>query len=354
MRLRRAVITGVLSAVVLAGCGAADKPSPQVAVRSAAQSTAQQREGTFRLSLVGSEDDLNKLFNAGAPISDKDRAGLAVLRNGHIEVATGDDKFGLDVKAGDLEHAFELRYVDQKLYARADVDGLAKQFGQSPDTVSGAIGQLAGQEGLGFLSAAAAGKWIVADFSKLSGMFDGLRQQFGGGAGFPTPLPTADPKAIGQLDGLKDAVAKALTEDVAIKELGSDDAGDHYLATLTSLRSFYAKVRPALTQLGALPFGQLPSADEVPDKPASLDVWVKDGRVSRLELDLAQMAPTPPPAGTGRVALRLDIDRDASGVTAPSDAVSVDLAGILGKLASQFSGLLQGAGGLPGGLPHFD
>jgi hypothetical protein len=252
--------------------------------------------------------------------------------------------FGLDVKAGDLEHAFELRYIDKKLYARADIAGMAKLFSESPDEIAAQLGAMASQEGFGFLSAAAAGKWIVADLSTPTGLFDGLRSQFGGSTGSSLPVPTAPQQVPSGFQGLKDAVGKALTEDVSIKELGSDDTGDHYLGTVTSLRTFYAKIRPALTEVGSLPFGnQLPAADDVPDKPASLDVWIKSGRISRLELDLAQFLPAPPP-NTGRVALRLDIDREAAGVTAPSDAVSVDVAGLLGKLFTQFGGMLQGAG----------
>lgn len=324
MMLRRAVIAGVVATVVIAGCAAAEKLSPRVAVREAAERTANQQEGTYRLSVVGSDNDLNALFNEGAPLTDEDRLGLNILRNGHIAVSTGKDKFGLDVKAGDLEHAFELRYVDQRLYARADIAGLARLFSESPDEINAQLAEMASQEGFGFLSAAAAGKWIAADLSTFGDLFKSFDEtDFG---------------------AVKDAIGKALSEDVSIKELGSDDAGDHYLGTVASLRGFYAKIRPALTQMGALPFGgQLPAASDVPDKPASLDVWVKSGRVSRLELDVAQFLPAPPP-NTGRVALRLDIDRDAAGVTAPSDAVSVDVAGLLGKLFSQFGGLLEGAG----------
>ena len=342
----RAVIVGVLSTFVLAGCGAAEKVSPRAAVRSAAESTANQKEGTFRLSVVGAESDLNALFNNGAPLTDEDRAGLAILRNSQVAVSTGRDEFGLDVKAGDLEHAIELRYVGQKLYARADIAGLAKLFSESPDEVNKNLQELAGQEGFGFIAAAAAGKWIVADLSTLSGMFEGIGKQFGLGTDTSLPVPTAPQKVPGEFQALKDAVGKALTEDVSIKDAGNDDAGDHYVATVTSLRTFYGKVRPALAQLGALPVAdQLPAASEVPDKPASLDVWVKSGRVSRLEFDLAQLTGSAPPPNTGRVALRVDIDREAAGLTAPDDAVSVDIAGLFEKLFSQFGSFLEGAGG---------
>ncbi|HET9770068.1 MAG TPA: hypothetical protein VFS16_04200 [Acidimicrobiia bacterium] len=352
MLLRRAVVTAVLASVVLAGCGAAEKLSPRVAVREAANATANQKEGTFRLSVVGSEADMNALFNEGAPLTDEDRKGLEALRGGHIAVSTAEDAFGLDVKAGSLEHVFEVRYIAGKLYARADVDGLARYFGFSTEEFDQTVAGLSGQPGFEFLAAAADGKWITADLTTLKGLFDDLGKQFGGEAFEGLTPPTIDPKAAtGQFQAIKDAVGKALTEDVSIKKLESDDVGDHYLGTVSSLRSFYAKVRPALAgSMGPVPFAQsLPAEGDIPDKPASLDVWIKGGRVNRLEFDLGQFIPAPP--GTGRVALRLDIDREASAVTAPSDAVGVDIAGLLQNLFSQFGQFL---GGLGEGLAEFD
>jgi hypothetical protein len=352
MMPRRALVAVVLASVVLAGCGAAEKLSPRVAVREAANATANQKEGTFRLSVVGSEADMNALFNGGAPLSEEDRLGLEALRGGHIAISTGQDTFGLDVKAGSLEHAFEVRYIAGKLYARADVDGLARYFGFSTEEFDQTVAGLADQPGFEFLAAAADGRWITADLTTLKGLFDDLGKRFGGeGFGGLTP-PTVDPKeATGQLQAVKDAFGQALTEDVSVKKLESDDVGDHYLATVSSLRGFYAKVRPALAgSMGPVPFAQsLPAASDIPDKPASLDVWIKSGRVNRLEFDLGQFVPAPP--GTGRVALRLDIDRESSGVTVPSDAVGVDIAGLLQNLFSQFGQFL---GGLGEGLAEFD
>jgi len=353
MTLRRALIAAVVSALVLTGCGAAaEKLSPRVAVREAAEATASQKEGSFKLSLVGSEDDLNALFNAGAPLTEEDRQGLNLLRNGHIVLSTGSDKFGLDIKAGDIEHAFELRYVDKKLFARADVAGLAKLFGASPEEIDQTVQALASQEGFEFLAAAAAGKWIVADFSTLKGLFEGLGQQFGLDTGESTPAPTGESQVPSEYQAIKDAIGKAMSEDVSVEKLKSDDVGDHYVAKVTSLQAFYAKVRAAFEQhMGHTPYGsQLPPVSAVPDKPGSLDVWVKDGRVPRVELDLAQLSPAPPP-GAGRAALRLDINREAASVTVPSDAVPVDLAGLIGRFTSQFGSFLEGVGE---GLSNYD
>jgi len=328
MSLRRALLSVAVAVAVLTSCSAAEKLSPQLAVKQAAKATSNQKEGSYTLSIVGSEADVNALMNEGAPLSDEDRQGLNLLRNGHITLSRAPDKFALDIKAGDLDHAFELRYIDKKLFARADVAGLAKLMSESPEELNRVVSQVATQEGFGFLSAAVQGKWISADFAALGGLL-----------GKKTTETT-------DYNGLKEAVGKALSDDVAIKKLKGDDAGDHYLATVASLRTFYSKVAPVMSQYMTkfLPSSdQLPPASAVPDKPANLDVWVKSGRVSRLELDMGQFAPTPPP---GRVTLRLDIDRDAATVTAPSDAVNVDLAGLLGKVFSQFGGLLSGAGGI--------
>jgi hypothetical protein len=353
MTLRRALTSAVVSALVLTGCGSSEKASPRVAVRDAIKTTTSQKEGTFTLTVAGSEADLNAVFNQGQPLSDEDRQGLALLRNGHIAVSTAEGKFGLDIKAGDLDHAFELRYVDKKLYARVDVAGLAKLFGASPDEINQMIQGMSSQQGFEFLGAAAKGKWLVADFSALKNIFEGLGKQFGldSGAAGETQGSTATSSApTGQFQTLKDALGKAMSEDVTFEELKSDAVGDHYLAKVASMRAFYAKLRPIFEQHAGTFGHDLPGADAVPDKPGALDVWVKDGRVSRVELDMAQFEPAPP-AGAGRVALRVDISKDAPTLAAPSDAVSVDIAGLLQRFVGQFGQFLQGVGA---GLSHYD
>jgi len=327
-----------------------------VAVQDAAKETGSLKEGTFTLTVVGSEDDLNAVFNQGLPLSQDDREGLTLLRNGHIAVSTAPDKFGLDIKAGDLEHAIELRYVDKKLYARADVAGLAKLFGASPEEINQTVQAMASQAGFEFLSAAANGKWLVADFSTLKSLFDGLGKQFGlepGGSTGATGGSTASSSpGAGQFQALKDALGQAISGDVTVEELKSDSVGDHYLAKVTSMRAFYDKVRPIFEQHAGTYGHDLPPASAVPDKPGALDVWVKSGRLSRVELDMAQFSPAPP-AGAGRVALRLDISNEAPTLAAPPDAVSVDIAGLLQKFFSQFGQFLQGVGaGLSGS--HYD
>src|SRR5437764_3598593 len=179
MKLGRTVVAAVLAAVVLSACSAAEKISPQVAMRNAANTTVKDKQGTFTFSLVGSEDDLNAVLNEGATLSEDDRLGLRLLGQSHITLITAPDSFALDVKVGDIDHAVELRYVGKKLYVRADVPALVKLMGGSADEVNQTVQSLA-EHGFGFLKDAAAGTWIVADFGPLGDMLKGFAEQFGG------------------------------------------------------------------------------------------------------------------------------------------------------------------------------
>lgn len=352
MMLRRALVPTVLAALLLAGCGkSAEKVSPEEAVREAAKTTAGLKEGSFKLSVVGSEEGLNAVFNDGAPLTEDDRQGLNLLRNGHIVFSTGSDKFGLDVKAGDLDHAFELRYVDGKLYVRADVAGLGRLFDATPEEINQTVRAVSSQPGFEFIAAAAAGKWLQADFTALKGTFEDLAKGLEKSTGGSLPGPSGTQPADNEATALRDAIDKVFNENVVIEKLESDSVGDHYVAKVTSLRTFYGQLLPTLQQyMDRIPNAErFPAANLIPDKPSSLDLWIDDGRVSRVELDMAQFAE--PPAKAGRVAIRLDINREAPTLAAPSDAVTVDLAGLFQQFVGQFGQFFEGFGA---GLSSYD
>ncbi|HEY4409786.1 MAG TPA: hypothetical protein VGO87_07875 [Acidimicrobiia bacterium] len=345
MKLRSCVIATVLAAMVLTGCGAGEKISPQLAMRDAANSTVKAKQGTFTFSIVGAESDLNAVLNEGAKLSEEDRKGLQLLSQSHISLTTAQDMFALDVKVGDVDHAVELRYVGKKVYLRADVPALVKLMGASPDEVNATVDGLA-QNGFPFLKDAAAGKWLTADFGAMGDMFKGLAKQLAGGAGAgaPATTPTSAPTAS-QFKQAKDAIGKALRDNTSIAKQKGDDTGDHYLVTVNSLRGLYAAVLPVISQFPIPGGARAPAASEVPDRPVAIDAWVKGGRIVRIEVPLNQFDTQAPP---GRVAVRVDIARDASPVTAPADAVNVDIAGILQKAMQMFLGGMSEIPGMPG------
>jgi hypothetical protein len=339
MTLRRSVVAAVLAAVVLSACGAAEKLSPQVAMRNASNTTVNAKQGTFTFSVIGAEGDINAVLNEGAALSEKDRQGLRLLGASHIAVTTAQDQFGLDVKVGDIAHAVEVRYVGKKLYARADVPGLVKLMGASQDEVNQTVQGLA-DNGFGFLKDAAAGHWLVADLGPLGDLVKGFVQQIAGGAaGGATSSSLPSPSQFKQA---RDAIGKALHDNTSVARQKSDATGDHYVVTVNSARNLYAAIVPMLSQF-PLP-QKAPAASEIPDRPVTIDAWVKGGRIVRFELPLNQFGK----GGQGRVALRLDLSRDAGGVTVPSGAVPVDVAGIVRQFMESVSSGLAGLNGLPG------
>jgi len=351
MKLRASVVAAVLAATVLTGCGAGEKISPQLAVRDAANSTVKAKQGTFTFSIVGAESDLNTVLNDGAKLSEEDRKGLQLLSQSHISLTTAQNVFALDVKVGDIDHAVELRYVGKKLYVRADVPAIAKLMDAPAEEVNATVEGLA-QAGFDFLKDAAAGKWLSADLGALGDTFKGLAQQFAGGgatggalaATTPASTPTAS-----QFKQAKDAIGKALRDNTSIARQKGDSIGEHYVVTVNSLRGLYAAVLPVISQFPIPGGAKPPAASEVPDRPVTIDAWLKGGRIVRLELPLNQFDTK---SGQGRVAVRVDIARDASPVTAPADAVNVDVAGLLQKFVQAFMGGLSEISGATGkGVP---
>src|SRR5205807_6145834 len=149
-----------------------------------------------------------------------------------------------------------------------------------------------------------------------------------------------------QFQQAKAAIGKALHDNTAVARQGSDSVGDHYVVTVNSARNLYAAILPVFSQF-PLP-NKPPAAGEIPDRPVTIDAWVKSGRIVRLELPLNQFGK----GGGGRVAARLDIAGDSGGVTAPAGAVPVDVAGLLRNFVSGLS-CLSGLNGLPG-LPRLN
>ena len=139
MNVRRCLATLTIGALVAAGCGAAAKLAPQVAVREAAQATGAQGSSTFTVSLDGSDDDLNALFNDGKPITAEDRKGFDLLRRSRLTITSAGGRSAFNLRVGDVADALALRFVDKKIYARADVSGLTDLFGLSRSEVNQAV-----------------------------------------------------------------------------------------------------------------------------------------------------------------------------------------------------------------------
>jgi hypothetical protein len=84
---------------------------------------------------------------------------------------------------------------------------------------------------------------------------------------------------------------------------------------------------------------QLPPVAEVPDKQIDVSFWVRDGDLTRVELDVAQFLDEP----AGHLVLRADVLAPEE-ITAPSDAMEFDIAALM---EAGMSGYPPGGEGRP-------
>ena len=336
MRLPRLLAGGMLAAVLTgtAACGL-QAAEPKLELRDAMSDFAAARAGTLQLSHPSSADDVRAFAEAADPsggdggMTDDD---LQSLLSSSVELgydfgedrnSDADDTSRFVVHLEDLDAA-EIRTVDGVLYARADVDGLAEKFPEMQADLDTFRGGLTG-EGFPAETADAAtalldGEWVSVDIQAYLDSVQALLEQVGEAGGVDPDDPTAalsDMSSAEVRDLLGDALKGAVTS-VERRE-GDDELGDH-LVTHLDLRRAYATLRSGLPELEE----QLPPVDEVPDKQIDVSFWVLDGDLTRIELDLAQFLDEP----AGHLVLRADVLAPEE-ITAPSDAVEFDVAGLM-------------------------
>ena len=325
MNLRRIVALAALAACATAACAQAGALSPEIALRRAARSTLDRDSATYTLSVGGSEAAVTALMG------EEDARALSLLRRSRLAVSVdevdGKERVALDLDLGDLDHAVELRFLDDTLYARADVNRIAEVLGADPASIASAVAS-AEKAGFDFVRDAVAGKWLSTDTRPVGDFLKGIEQ---GGAGIPQ-------LGMDQVHKVLDALGDTFGSEVKVDRLGKEDAGDHLRLTIP-LRRVYQRLLPALSGTpGVPPPEALPPAEEIPDRQVSADVWLRDGRIGRAELDLAQFASE----SAGPVPLRVDIGPLRQPVSAPKDATPINLFQILGRLAAVFTGGMGG------------
>lgn len=364
MRLPR-LLTGGAIVAVLAGTAACGLQSlePKLELKNAASSFASDGKAALRLSFASSASEFRAFTTeadaeSGDPGStDISDADLKRLLGSSITIdyddggttKTADDATRVDLHIGSLD-AGEIRVVRQVLYARADLAGLEKVFPDIQDGVDSARDTLTGADGETAPAAALKapadalfdGKWVSLDTGpgswfdqQLAAATDGTDS---GSAGGTTGGLADDAPAK-----LKAIAGKAFAHGVTVKRLDGDDRlGDHLVATV-NLRTVYTNIRSDLAGLLADPSGdlakELPEAADVPDRDVAVSFWVKDGKLTRVELDAAQFLDKP----SGALVLRAD-NLAAEKISAPSGAVKLDPQAIADQTGASLDQLFSGAG----------
>jgi hypothetical protein len=352
------LLTGTAIVAVLSGTAACGLQSvePKLELRDAAKAFTSADAGAMRFSIGSSAADVrtfgNQADKESADSSDTSTpsdADLKKLVSSHIDVSydrgadkksTTDDSSLALVHVGTID-AGEIRAVDQALYARVNVPGLVTEFPDMKSDVDSFRASFTGgadsadgaaPEAIRTPATAALdGKWLSLDMHAGSWLEKQLKTASGGGLSGDAPAK------------LKNLAGKAFGGGaVAVQRLDSDDKlGDHLVAT-TNLRKVYGNVRGDLAGLftgsAATEIGkQLPAVTEVPDRNMTVSFWVKDGALTRVELDAAQFLDKP----AGHLVLRVDALSHQK-ITAPTGAVAVDPKAIADQTGMPIEALLSG------------
>ncbi|MFN2388904.1 MAG: hypothetical protein ABR575_04780 [Actinomycetota bacterium] len=305
-------------ALVAAGCASETaqqaQEDPKGTLVGALEAMGETAGQSVTLTLASDTASLQALgADSGDTLSAEDAqkildSSLTISANSAEDPADARAEFTMNI-AG-LEDAVAMKVIGTSFYLRADVRGLAEEFGLPAAQLQQmeAYGQ---QSGLTFIQPAIDGEWLA-----ITGL-DKLAQSMG----VPSPAATNDAQA---------KATKELTE--AVKELatvtsaGEDDAGAHLVATL-AIRKLYERF--VTIAQGAFPLpGPVPPASEIPDENVKVDVWVDDDRVTQVEFDFLQIQNFVEgeeiPEGVEQLALRMTLADFDGEVEAPADAVEVD------------------------------
>jgi hypothetical protein len=355
---------GLAVAVGITGCGQVQKLSAKDTVSDALSGLENAKSATFTARLDTTAADFAAISKAqGDPLSASDQKILAKVLSGDVVIAmkapdgktfgdsakSGASPTGADdlksllgdpkalsealEKQGDSAFAVRLggtslvdvRSLDGKVYARADVNQILTLADQDPALVQR---QLAGlPPALAPLAKAAKGEWVSIDLAKAaaaakdSGLLNAIPT--------PTAAPTVD---AAKLQRLLDSLKAAYKEKATITDLGdAGDRGTGYRLSAPAKQVAQAVTDDLISLVGKDSEAEIrKSISEIPNKTFSLDVWVKDDKLSHVALDLTQFLDKPV---TGKkLAVDIAVAVDSADVSAPSGATEIDLKSILGQL----------------------
>jgi hypothetical protein len=210
----------------------------------------------------------------------------------------------------------EWRSIANDAYIRADVRRLLETFGGDFQVLEAFV-EVANRRGFDFVRPTVDGEWVG-----LSGL----------------PPRWAEQEARKQSVGIP-ALAGILESGLEIHSEGTDELGTHLLVD-TTLQRLLERIRLLLQPLGGAT-GRIPPLTMIPDEAVELDVWISEGRLSRIELDLLHHADrfeAEVPEGVNRLTVRLDLQEFSGSVAEPPTATTVPIRRFFGF----FFGALRG------------
>lgn len=350
--LRLAAVLAAGTGLTLSACGGSSKQPPAAAVDTAVSQLGNSSSLSIRVSLDVTPTQAQQISGqSGSALTSDEAQALSAgsifltAQTGHGEAidsnqAVTDPKdaydFGLQIGSS---KPVEIKYVNQNLYAVADVPQLLQDVGQNP--AQGA----SFQKDLASLNNVVPGiadlgtdKWVEVTHSSLSAV-GALLKQAAASSG------TAQPNAAqiqGQVAQLRTAALNSLKANSTYSSLGQKGGRSEYSTTVNLhgfLASFDQAVQKDLAGLAVIgpkissAIGQMES--RVPaGKTATADIFTSGGRLSEVDVNMNQFT-----AHKANFAVPLKVAfTSPPAISAPTTATQLDLSQLPSLLQNLISG----------------
>ncbi|WP_037603654.1 hypothetical protein [Streptacidiphilus rugosus] len=269
--------------------------------------------------------DATKLSGLGATVTLSSagsvQQALKVLQDPKATGLPAGSALAMEVHAGDGKPLVEIREIGEKAYVRIGLDQIVSLSGDA--SMRTEIAQM--RAGMAQMPAAYSAvkdlfedKWVGIDV-KAAGELAKNAPTTGLPVGItPSAAPSLDAATRTKLS---DAVIGVFKKDVAFTDKGSKDGVQQIQVAaparqlVTDLQGAVLPIVRTIPGVGSkLPTG---APTDVPDKQAAAEVFLKDGVVTKVTMDLNQLDP----AGAGQqLPVSLSFALDAPAVTAPAGA----------------------------------
>ncbi|GAA0680970.1 hypothetical protein GCM10010193_38350 [Kitasatospora atroaurantiaca] len=249
--------------------------------------------------------------------ADRPLKEFGAVKKGELDKLADDKSLALEyVLAGkDGKVYADMRQVDAKTYLKIDAEGIAKLAGEDPSEVRAMADEMPAE--LKVFKDALAGKWLTFDPKLLQE----LNKAPKGKSSTPSATPSVDPKVAEDLmNSVKDVFSRNLTFD----DKGTKDGLDHVVVSAPArglVNDLLKAFKPLSKDVPS--FGKLPTAapTDVPDTKIGVDVYLKDGALSSVTFDLAQLDEK---AGPGvHLPVKAAFSKDAAAPQAPTGATEI-------------------------------
>lgn len=351
---RRALLLPAAAALALSACGTASPAStePSAALQRAVEQLATWEGYEVEARFDTTADSLRALAD-GEELDPQVAEALADTRmtvqahGGENASSTEDDASEMQVRFGDLD-VVQVITTGTEVYVRSDLQAVLDRFASEADRTQ-ITDDLAQAEtmGLGFIDDLLAGDWLRFEgVEELTALAEGM------GAG-----SAAAPDATGVEDAreqLTDAFASFVEQDAQVTYVGAEDAGEHLRveASGSDVIDLFDESLPALAAMNGQTSGmqqellrqqlsEMQSGDTAEAAAVTLpvDVWLDDGELARISVDLLDMVAANPkleddeiPSGVESFGMTMDLAPFDGEVETPGDAVAVNLFELLGRV----------------------